>query len=221
LHRCGNRYYRKKTEKRQIKVIYIDHGDGTVTFWGEQDGHRGFQPTSPTAADSDADELSDSFELLTDYGANTHKGQYTDPSDADTDVDGMADGKEYDYWKITRGLNPVGLDSDLDGMANMLDYDSDNDGLSDGQEVKQHKTDPIGKDTDGDGLDDYAEVKVGWEVRVDLNGDGDFADAGEEYPVYPNPKLPDELPHAKACGISSCLAGKVKQGGLSLSAINI
>jgi hypothetical protein len=31
----------------------------------------------------------------------------------------------------------------------------------------------------------------------------------------------NELPHAKACGISSCLAGKVKQGGLSLSAINI
>lgn len=39
--------------------------------------------------------------------------------------------------------------------------DSDNDGLSDFDEINIYKTDPNNKDTDGDGIDDCTEIKLG------------------------------------------------------------
>jgi outer membrane protein OmpA-like peptidoglycan-associated protein len=61
------------------------------------------------------------------------------------------------------------LDSDGDGLTdlyeeqigtNPFDPDTDKDGLSDGEEVLNHKTDPLNPDTDWDGLKDGAEVNV-------------------------------------------------------------
>ena len=67
------------------------------------------------AGDADADGLSDVFERC---------GLGTDPTDADTDDDGVPDGEEID----------AGGDTDGDGLVNALDPDSDNDGLFDGTE---------------------------------------------------------------------------------------
>jgi uncharacterized repeat protein (TIGR01451 family)/MYXO-CTERM domain-containing protein len=56
----------------------------------------------------------------------------TDPNDADSDDDGVRDGKE-----------PMpGVDSDKDGKVNALDPDSDNDGIFDGTELGQGCADP-------------------------------------------------------------------------------
>ncbi|MFX1503085.1 MAG: OmpA family protein, partial [Promethearchaeota archaeon] len=61
---------------------------------------------------------------------------------------------------------------DGDGLTNLEEYglgtdptvsDSDDDGLTDGEEVNLYVTDPLNPDTDGDGLDD------GWEVENELD----------------------------------------------------
>jgi hypothetical protein len=106
--------------------------------------------------DADGDLLSDVREYL--YG--------TDPTNPDTDSDGMDDS-----WEVNNGLNPLSNDSagdeDGDGLVNLDEYllgtdpfnpETDGDGLIDGDEVNVHGTNPADRDTDGDGMDD------GWEV---------------------------------------------------------
>jgi uncharacterized repeat protein (TIGR01451 family)/MYXO-CTERM domain-containing protein len=128
-----------------------------------------------SVVDTDNDGLSDALEKK--IGSN--------PNDADTDDDGALDGSE---------PNPS-LDSDSDGLVNVLDVDSDNDGLFDGTEMGfgcsslatdmskatcrvdadmgATKTRPINRDTDGGGVPDGAE---------DINHNGKV-DAGEVDPL--------------------------------------
>ena len=75
-------------------------------------------PPPPPVIDADGDGLFDDDE--TDiYGTN--------PNKADTDGDGMNDGDELAFW----GDN-WSADSDKDGLVNLVDPDSDNDGYNDG-----------------------------------------------------------------------------------------
>jgi hypothetical protein len=92
----------------------------------------------------------------------------TDPNNRDTDGDGFWDGEEYNYWMCRAGEQsyvpdwlielhsnlteedefyalylPHG-DLDGDGLRNILDQDSDNDGFADGKEIEQG-TDPANK----------------------------------------------------------------------------
>ncbi|NQZ07055.1 MAG: DUF4214 domain-containing protein [Algicola sp.] len=90
--------------------------------------------------------------------------------DADNDQDGI-----YDGWEFSNGLDfndPADalLDLDGDGLTNVEEYiadtdprnaDSDDDGLSDGDEVNLYGSNPNNSDTDGDGFDDKAEVDMG------------------------------------------------------------
>jgi hypothetical protein len=70
--------------------------------------------------DSDSDGLTNADEVLR-YG--------TDPAAVDTDQDGLNDGDEVLFWGT--GWN---ADADGDGVINLLDFDSDNDGILDGAE---------------------------------------------------------------------------------------
>jgi hypothetical protein len=129
--------------------------------------------------DEDNDGLSRDVEL--DMG--------TDPSDADTDDDGLLDGAD--------GLD----DSDGDGVIDALDCDSDDDGLMDGLEAgvsephadtfaspclvldaaPESVTDPDDPDTDGGGVSDGEEDE-------NKNGRMDFAERD------PNAELDDGIP---------------------------
>ncbi|MCK5193587.1 MAG: hypothetical protein KAQ71_07240, partial [Desulfobulbaceae bacterium] len=55
----------------------------------------------------------------------------TSPGIIDTDEDGLDDGAEVNFWGSVWGL-----DADNDGIVNLLDPDSDNDGFLDGEEVE-------------------------------------------------------------------------------------
>jgi hypothetical protein len=72
------------------------------------------------APDEDGDGISD-YDEINEYG--------TDPDKSDTDDDGFDDGDELSYWG-----DAWDADYDNDGLINLLDWDSDGDGICDGRE---------------------------------------------------------------------------------------
>jgi len=77
----------------------------------------------------------------------------TDPKNPDTDGDGLKDG-----YEVTRGSDPLDpCDPNKDADA----CDQDEDGLTNGKEKNETKTDPKNPDTDGDKYKDGDEVKNG------------------------------------------------------------
>ncbi len=93
-----------------------------------------------------------------------------------------------DVWETAHELNPnvadCHLDADGDGLRNELEYqygcdpqkkDTDDDGLSDGDEVLVYGTNPLATDSDSDGMPDGWEVVKGLNPRKDdASGDADF-----------------------------------------------
>ncbi|MBN1399173.1 MAG: OmpA family protein [Bacteroidetes bacterium] len=109
--------------------------------------------------------------------------------DSDGDKDGLLKSEEK---KI--GTNPDNFDTDGDGlgdgdevrkyMTSPLKADSDNDGLSDADEVMKYKTDPLKMDTDGDGLSDGDEVNKYKTDPLKVDTDGDGLSDGDEVTKY-------------------------------------
>jgi hypothetical protein len=112
--------------------------------------------TSNVTQDTDGDGLSDGNEVYEFF---------TNPLVNDTDGDGLLDGEEIAKFYLLF-LDPLS-DYDGDGLPCILDPDSDNDGLTDYQEIEGqpydawwHRnipTDPSLPDTDFDELTDYEE----------------------------------------------------------------
>lgn len=132
--------------------------------------------------DTDGDGLPDIEEL--ELGS--------DPNDRDTDDDGVIDGRE---------ANPT-LDTDGDGYINILDPDSDNEGMFDGTEQgittpdvdtdvsrkffvpdanPSTKTSPLLRDTDYGGLSDRAEDPIN-QGAID-EGESDPLDGSDDAPL--------------------------------------
>lgn len=149
-------------------------------------------------ADSDGDGLSDYEEL---------KDKKTDPLKADTDGDGIIDSEDADPlvhiddmtdsdgdgWvdseEDRHGTDRHNPDTDGDGLKDPEDpsptmVDSDNDMLSDADEVKLYGSDPLNIDSDGDGLVDPAEVELGTDP-ASLDSDGDRRkDSVDDLPLF-------------------------------------
>ena len=107
----------------------------------------------------------------------------------DTDKDGLPDYYETyvtytdPFLMSTDGsINDGDRDEDEDGLNNYQEYciltnaqlyDTDYDGISDYEEVKQYYSDPKMYDTDGDGIGDWTEVQLGYNPLVcDSDDDG-------------------------------------------------
>jgi large repetitive protein len=96
----------------------------------------------------------------------------TDPSDSDTDDDGLTDGVEINGENPT---DPLDSDSDDDGCSDSAE-DTDSDGTLD-----ETETNPNDADTDDDGIDDCTEVTGENPTDpLDDDTDDDFLNDGEE-----------------------------------------
>ena len=112
-----------------------------------------FNMAKAGAIDFDNDGWSDTYEKK--LSADPKDSKSTPDPLADNDLDGLVNEKERDY-----GTDPT-------------DPDTDNDGLSDCQEVAWEKSDPLDPDTDDDGLNDFNEIINGTNPRLpDSDGDG-------------------------------------------------
>jgi hypothetical protein len=105
--------------------------------------------------DSDFDE-----DTLTDFDEFENG---TDPTEEDTDADGLEDGVE---------TNSGTFVSASDTGTDPLEADTDSDGLNDGAEVLTHGTNPHIADTDGDGASDGAEITAGTDPLNDASVPG-------------------------------------------------
>jgi hypothetical protein len=120
--------------------------------------------TAQAQGDDDADGLSNSQEATLG----------TDPSNPDTDGDGLSDGVE---------VNQYGTDP--------RNKDTDGDTLTDGREVNDLHTSPKNPDSDGDGLTDNVEVSTGSNpLAADSDGDG-IVDGADSDPVHTSTPVPD------------------------------
>jgi len=133
--------------------------------------------------DSDGDNLSDATELnLTG----------TDFDNIDTDGNGVNDGSD-------------SFDSDGDRLSDIFEeflgtcvnstqcsnpQDSDDDGLSDFDEVLVNGTNPLLDDTDGDGISDFIEVRSGLSDPTSSDGDSDGLSDALELGLDSDPDKP-------------------------------
>ena len=155
-----------------IRKIYYRKGwndadeDGLMNY-----EERGIYGTDPYDPDTDDDQMLDGEEIANGF----------DPFNPDEDTDGMLDGYEFHY-----GLDPYSNDSlgdlDNDSLLNIEEFlantypndnDSDDDFVSDYDEVVIHLTNPMNTDTDGDTLDDGLEIN-------DLSSDPNSGDSDND-----------------------------------------
>lgn len=142
----------------------VDTGDGDPVYTGVSD---------PTKKDSDDDGLSD-FEEIRGWRTTRGFTFITDPLQADTDEDGLSDAIE--AGALVQGSDSPGIYA---GFSDPLQVDTDNDQVDDAVEA-DHGTDPYASDTDQDGLTDYEEI-FDWgtdPTNADTDGDG-FTDDHE------------------------------------------
>jgi hypothetical protein len=163
-------------------------------------------------ADSDDDGLQDGYEdrnrdgmITNTLGNSTSQGSgETHFCLWDTDSDGLSDGQEealFGAGSIT-ATTPTGAVTTVAA----LDDDSDNDGLSDWEEVNVTGTNPLHWDTDGDGLGDADElIAIGgvWPKRqfqqvsnplspdTDNDGLSDYVEWTARGHTYPGTRLGD------------------------------
>ncbi|WP_192498340.1 MBL fold metallo-hydrolase [Halorussus halophilus] len=158
-----------------LRVRYATSNPGEVDT--DQDGldddAEKREQTNAFLADTDYDYLTDSEEVYL-IG--------TDPTDRDTDGDGLFDGREGEIDVIIHGkrgtkdyANPLKADTDGDGLTDSQELgaridgayrlysspqfaDTDTDGLDDKSE-RAWQTDPLSTDTDGDGFIDYVDTR--------------------------------------------------------------
>ncbi len=95
-----------------------------------------------------------------------------------------------DYQEVyLTGTDPTKYDSIIEGLCD-ADVDSDEDGLANIYEI-ENGTDPLSKDTDNDGLTDYEEIFIYNTNPVIPDTDGDGLEDGDEPHISLDPTNPE------------------------------
>lgn len=152
-----------------------------------------------TESDPEGDGLNNYYEFLGRDGI-PNLNDSTSPTDHDSDGDLMPDGWEYFYGLDAADPEDADLDGDEDLLPNVYEYiygtspllyDTDADGLSDGEEVLVYGSNPANPDSDDDGLFDGLEVLLGANPNNwDTDGDG-MSDGYEVLDNLGNLRSPD------------------------------
>lgn len=127
----------------------------------------------------------------------TEKFDFIEMPIGDMDNDGIPE-----WWENKYGMDfdPAG-DNDEDGLSNSLEFenkthplvsDTDEDGLTDGDEVLVYHTSPLLPDTDFDGLSDYDEVTATMTDPLNHDTDGDLLDDKRELDNGLDPNDPSD-----------------------------
>jgi len=153
----------------EIFVYFSDQNDPDTSGDGALDGwlaHFGLSPTNDWSGvrmgDADLDVVGKYQYSTNRLGADFAFADGLDPTIADTDGDGMADG-----WEIHFDLDPLDatddvLDLDLDGLTNLEEYQETTNVLGIAFDPADGLS-PTNSDSDADGMAD------GWEVHFGLN----------------------------------------------------
>jgi len=115
-------------------------------------------------------------------------------------------------------------DDDKDGLTNSEELDqntiptkrdTDEDGLDDGEEVKNRKTDPLNPDSDGDGLKDGDEVSRGLDpLNPDTDGDG-LPDAEDPAPLHTSTATSDVVATSQFADSQTAAAQKLTAAAMT------
>lgn len=126
---------------------------------------------------------SDTTEIISENGTPENTATTTEEILSSGEEDASID-KEFFQFE-TDTSNPFAGDADRDGLSNdqesllgtsNTDIDSDNDGVSDTDEVDIWKTSPTNADTDGDGYTDGFEIFSGYNPAGEGELDAKFLD---------------------------------------------
>ena len=157
--------YDQNDEAIETNHIFVECIDGEYTVIlpdtdgdGLEDVYEIYYGSDINLVDTDGDQLSDYYEV---YSSSTY------PTIADSDENGVMDSDEdYDGDGLTI------LEECVSG-TDLLNPDSDDDNLVDGEEINVYGTDPLVADWDEDGLVDGDEIEVGTEpLNPDTDDDG-------------------------------------------------
>ncbi|HTF06173.1 MAG TPA: gliding motility-associated C-terminal domain-containing protein [Bacteroidia bacterium] len=153
-----------------VVVMTCNDNDGDSIFdqYDLDDDNDGVVDTIEASGDTDGDGIPDSFDLDSD---NDGIPDVQEAGGTDLNGDGIIDGftdLNNDGWDDATSLSPLPLpDTDGDGVVDMLDLDSDNDGITD-------VTEAGGTDANGDGIiDGYTDANGnGYSDNVDPGAGG-------------------------------------------------
>ena len=126
---------------------------------------------------------------------------------SDSDSDGIDDWWEDLYGLDSQDDSDAALNADSDELTNLEEFenstdpkndDSDNDGLSDSDEVNVYLSNPLSTDTDKDGMSDNWEVLQGFDLLNDndalLDADNDGISNVDEYTEQTDPHDESSIP---------------------------
>nr|MDO8110807.1 hypothetical protein [Candidatus Sigynarchaeota archaeon] len=202
-------YLRSMTDREEIQGVTVQFYNLTTEEW-EWVKFR----TNPCNPDTDGDsgftelDFTDPFNIdplapliFNSDGYELYLTPPSDPTDGDTDDDGLLDGLEgflrYDS-NHTDYLNP---DTDGDGLMDREDMllgtdprnaDSDNDMVTDGDEVYMFHTNPLYNDTDYDLLTDGEEIFIFHSNPLAPDSDADKYNDGYEVMVLGTDPMDDD-----------------------------
>jgi hypothetical protein len=128
----------------------------------------------------------------------------------------------------TATANWLAADDDKDNLSNAKELelntlpskrDTDEDGLDDGEEVNNRRTDPLNPDTDGDGLKDGEEISRGMNpLNPDSDGDG-VPDAQDQTPLQTSTVTPNLMATQQAAtAVAAQLTGAAQQAVIQTAA---
>lgn len=137
-------------------------------------------------------------EVKNEQGSNQNPNSGLSGSDLDENFYEEEDSYNYDNEEFEEvdPFDPFTEDETFyertEGNEEDMFLDSDQDGLSDYDEINIYKTDPYNPDTDGDGVTDYDELYVYGTDPLVIDTDGDGLTDYEELFIYnTNPSEPD------------------------------